>query len=73
MAEASYVDTLDLMARLRVTVTLSEDVYKTLSEWAEEEERTLANLMAYIAAKAAKEHQQQNETPSPKKGKGDAA
>lgn len=51
--------------RLRVTVTLSEEVHKTLSEWADEEERTLANLMAYIAAKAAKERQQQNETSSP--------
>jgi len=57
MPEA-YNDDLDLMTRLRVTVTLSEEVHKTLAEWADEEERTLANLMAYIAAKAAKEYQQ---------------
>ena len=63
MPEA-YNNDLDLMARLRVTVTLSEEVHKVLSDWADEEERTLANLMAYIAAKAAKERQQ-TKTSSP--------
>ncbi|MFB2833024.1 MULTISPECIES: ribbon-helix-helix domain-containing protein [Floridanema] len=55
----------DLMAtRPRVTVTLSEDVYQILSDWASQEERTLANLLAYIAAKAAKERvEQKKESP----------
>ncbi|MFE1746021.1 hypothetical protein [Coleofasciculus sp. H7-2] len=60
----------DLMARLRTTVTLSEETHQILSEWAEEEERTLANLLSYIAARAAKERQQQKEAPSLKKAKG---
>lgn len=58
----------DLMAKPRVTVTLSEEVYKIISDWADEEERPLANLVAYIVTKAAKEYQQQNETPSSIKG-----
>ena len=33
----AYNDDLDLMARLRITVTLSEEVHKILSEWADEE------------------------------------
>lgn len=61
----------DLMAKPRVTVTLSEEVYKVLSEWADQEERPLANLVAYIVSKAAKEYQQQNFTPSDTKDKGD--
>ena len=40
--------------RPRVTVTLSEDVYQILSEWASQEERTLAKLLSYLAAKAAR-------------------
>ncbi|MEW5857504.1 MAG: hypothetical protein AB1861_08995 [Cyanobacteriota bacterium] len=60
----------ELMARLRTTVTLSEEVHEILSEWADEEERTLANLLSYIATKAAKERQQQQkEASSPKKSK----
>ena len=54
----------DLMAKPRVTVTLSEEVHKILSEWADKEERPLANLVAYVVSKAAKEYQQQNETAS---------
>ncbi|GET36570.1 ribbon-helix-helix domain-containing protein [Microseira wollei] len=41
--------------RLRVTVTLTEDVYQVLSEWAEKEDRSLANLLAHLAAKAVRE------------------
>lgn len=49
----------DLMAaRPRVTVTLSEEVHEELTKWAENEERTVANLLAYIATKAVKEHQE---------------
>ncbi|NJM23704.1 MAG: GIY-YIG nuclease family protein, partial [Richelia sp. SM1_7_0] len=42
----------------RVTVTLSEEVHEELTKWAENEERTVANLLAYIATKAVKEHQE---------------
>ena len=53
--------------RLRVTVTLPEDVYQALSEWAEQEDRTLANLLSHLAAKAVKTRQeqasQQNDSP----------
>lgn len=45
--------------RLRVTVTLPEDVYQALSEWAEAEDRTLANLLSHLAAKAVRERQEQ--------------
>ncbi len=60
-----------LMVKPRVTATLSEEVYKILSEWADREERPLANLVAYIVSKAAKEYQQQNSTPSFTKDKRD--
>ncbi|MBD1930443.1 hypothetical protein H6F79_01095 [Trichocoleus sp. FACHB-69] len=56
--------------RLRTTITLSEDVHKILSEWAEEEERSLANLLSYLASQAAKQRQKDKENPSPDKGKG---
>ena len=45
-------------SRMRVTVTLPEDVHQALSEWAEEEDRTLANLLSHVAAKAVKERQE---------------
>lgn len=58
-----------LMARPRITITVSEDVYTYLSEWAEREERPLANLAAYLLSQAAREHQQ-NKTSTPPKTKG---
>ena len=66
----------ELMARPRITVTVSEDVYEFLSEWAEREERPLANLAAFLLSKAAreyKEHESNNQktAPLPSKGKGD--
>ena len=61
----------DLMAKPRVTVTLSSEVHLILSEWADKEERPLANLVAYIVSKAAKEYQQQNVTPKDTKDLGD--
>jgi hypothetical protein len=48
----------ELMARPRITLTVSEDVYEYLSEWAEREERPLANLAAYLLSQAVKERQQ---------------
>jgi predicted DNA-binding ribbon-helix-helix protein len=52
----------DLMTKQRTTVTLSEEVHQILSEWAEEEERSLANLLSYLASKAARERQQEKKT-----------
>lgn len=65
-------NTSKLMGRPRITLTVSEDVYKYLSDWAEREERPLANLAAYLLSQAAREHQQQNESSSPDKGRGAA-
>lgn len=48
----------DLMARPRITVTVSEEVYQYLSEWAERDERPLANLAAYLLSQAARERQE---------------
>ena len=58
-----------LMGRPRITVTVSEDVFSYLSEWAEREERPLANLTAYLLSQAVREHQQQNDSPSSVKDK----
>lgn len=69
MPEVNVVS--DLMAKPRVTVTLSEEVHNILSEWADKEERPLANLVAYIVSKAAKEYQQQNGIASSTKDKED--
>jgi len=46
---------------MRVTVTLPEDVHQALSEWAEEEDRTLANLLSHVAAKAVRDRQERQE------------
>jgi hypothetical protein len=55
----------ELMARPRITVTVSEEVYEFLSGWAEREERPLANLAAYLLSQAARERQEQEESPTP--------
>ncbi|MGB3642558.1 MAG: hypothetical protein WBA39_34000 [Rivularia sp. (in: cyanobacteria)] len=60
------------MGRPRITVTVSEDVFSYLSEWAEREERPLANLTAYLLSQAVREQQQQNSSPSSDKDKGAA-
>ncbi|XZN90295.1 MAG: ribbon-helix-helix domain-containing protein [Microcoleus sp.] len=48
-------------SRMRVTVTLPEDVHQALSEWAQQEDRTLANLLSHVAAKAVRERQEREE------------
>jgi hypothetical protein len=55
----------ELMARPRITVTVSEEVYEFLSEWAEREERPLANLAAYLLSQAARERQEQEQQKEP--------
>jgi hypothetical protein len=52
----------ELMARPRITVTVSEEVYEFLSGWAEREERPLANLAAYLLSQAARERQEQEKS-----------
>ena len=60
------------MARPRITITVLEDVFQYLSEWAEREERPLANLAAYLLSQAARERQQIDKSPSLKKSEGAA-
>ena len=43
---------------MRVTVALPEDLHQALSSWAEEEDRTLANQLSHVAAKAVRERQE---------------
>jgi CopG-like RHH_1 or ribbon-helix-helix domain, RHH_5 len=50
--------------RQRVNVTLPEDVHRVLSAWADSEDRTLANLLAHLASKAARERLEQTDSPS---------
>lgn len=58
MIYADRTNSYELMARPRITLTVSEDVYQYLSDWAEREERPLANLAAYLLSQAVKERQQ---------------
>jgi hypothetical protein len=44
-------------SRMPVTVTLPEDLHQALSSWAQEEDRTIANLLSHLAAKAVRERQ----------------
>lgn len=64
MLEAQKEGLDDLMAKPRITITVSEEVYQVLVNWAEKEERPLANLVAYIVSKNAKEHQEQQSQES---------
>lgn len=47
--------------RPRVTITLDEEVFNKLVVMADEQERTPANLAAYIVAKFIKDHSKQDE------------
>ena len=51
----------------RITVTLDDETHQVLQQWADDEARTVPNLLAWLALKAAKEHQQ--EKPATSKGK----
>ena len=64
MLEAQKEGLDNLMAKPRITITVSEEVYQVLVNWAEKEERPLANLVAYIVSKTAKEHQEQQSQES---------
>jgi hypothetical protein len=51
----------------RITVTLDEKTHQILQQWADNEARTVPNLLAWLALKAAKEYLQEN--PATSKGK----
>jgi hypothetical protein len=42
----------------RITVTLDDETHQILQQWADDEARTVPNLLAWLALKAAKERQQ---------------
>ncbi|MBF2088483.1 MAG: hypothetical protein IGR90_06195 [Synechococcales cyanobacterium K32_A2020_035] len=39
----------------RITVTLDDETHQALQEWADDEARTVPNLLAWLAIKAIKE------------------
>ncbi|MGE5659460.1 MAG: ribbon-helix-helix domain-containing protein [Actinomycetota bacterium] len=45
-----------------VTSYLDKDVKQVLEDWAEQEQRSVSSLIAYILTKAAREFQQQTGT-----------
>ena len=42
----------------RITVTLDDETHHILQKWADDEARSVPNLLAWLALKAAKEHDQ---------------
>jgi hypothetical protein len=56
----SLLDITPMAIRPRVTITLDEEIYKELINIAEEQERTPANLVAYIVTKAIKDKNKEN-------------
>ena len=55
------------MARPRITVTISLDSFQYLSEWAEREERSIANVAAFVINHAVKEIRQRDKSTCSKK------
>jgi predicted transcriptional regulator len=51
----SLLDIENMAIRPRVTITLDKEIYKELSLIADEQERTPANLAAYIVTKFIKD------------------
>ncbi|MEP0925294.1 hypothetical protein [Leptolyngbya sp. ST-U4] len=51
----------DVMARPRTTVSFDEDVFKKLSDRAEKEVRTVANLVEYLVLKMLEVEEQQQQ------------
>ena len=48
----------------RITVTLDDETHQVLQQWADDEARTVPNLLAWLALKATKEHQQEKPVTS---------
>ncbi len=46
----------------RITVTLDDETHAALQRWADDEARTVPNLMAYLALKAVKDRQTEKES-----------
>ena len=42
----------------RITVTLDDETHRILQKWADDEARSVPNLLAWLALKATKEHDQ---------------
>ena len=45
----------------RITVTLDDETHQILQDWADSEARTVPNLLAWLALKSAKEHQNEKQ------------
>lgn len=71
------LSTLDLMRKPKITATIPEDVYQFLSEWADRDQRSLANVVAFVLTttvrkmrdEGATSPQKETETPLPNKSK----
>lgn len=50
----------------RITVTLDEETHAALQAWADDEARSVPNLMAYLALKSIKERQTDEKTAKEK-------
>lgn len=46
----------------RITVTLDDETHDLLQGWADDEARTVPNLLAYLALKAVKDRQNEKES-----------
>lgn len=47
----------------RMTVTMEDDLYEKVEALANEEQRTVPNLLVYLAAKAVKEREDNGQSP----------
>ena len=45
----------DLFVVKRITVTLDDETHEVLQQWARDDERTVPNLIAFLAKQAVKE------------------
>lgn len=50
----------------RVTVTLDDETHAALQSWADDEARTVPNLLNYLAMKAIKDRQSDEQPPKNK-------
>ncbi len=42
----------------RITVSLDDEVYQALQEWADDEERSMSSLLSYLAKLGVRKRQQ---------------
>jgi len=62
----TYFDEDGLVTK-RITVTLDDETHQALQKWADDEARTVPNLLAYLALRAVKERQDSQNSPSTSK------